>query len=465
MPSILLVDDEQSQRIILRRVLEREGHKIETADNGKTALELLRSNKFDLVISDMRMPQMTGRDLLKVFKDEWTNIPVLIVTAFAELNDAIDLVAREGAFYYLEKPINLDTLKSEVERALSVKKPSINNIDDQKIHFDRIVGNSPLMQELFKKITLMVNRGANQVLVTGETGTGKDLIAKAIHEHGKRKEKTFLPINCSAVPEDLIESELFGHEKGSFTGADHTKKGLFEIANGGTIFLDEIGDISLQMQSKLLRVLQEREIKRVGGINPIQVDVCIITATNKNLKAEIGGGSFREDLYFRLNVIALHLPPLRDRMEDLEPLIKFFFSRFQDEYRSVEKKKLSAEAVSALHRYDWPGNIRQLANCLLRAFILSETPTIQLTDLPAEIHDRSSHPSNISSDITEGGISLEDIIKEYIKSALAQTQGNQTKAAKLLGMSRRKLQSRMKNYNLDSRDFKEEQAKNLVNTG
>ncbi len=455
MPSILLVEDEQSQRTILRRVLEREGHEIETADNGKAALELLKNKQFNLVISDMRMPQMTGRDLLKIIKKQWADLPVLIVTAFAELDDAIDLVAREGAFYYLEKPINLDSLKNEVERALNTQKPAINNDTVQKVHFDQIVGDSPLMQELFKKVTLVINRGANQVLITGETGTGKDLIAKAIHEHGSRQKKMFLPINCSAVPEHLTESEFFGHEKGAFTGADQTKRGLFEIANGGTIFLDEIGDISLQMQSKLLRVLQEREIKRVGGIHPIQVNVCIIAATNKNLKTEMEQGNFRQDLYFRLNVITLHLPPLRDRMEDLKSLIGFFFSRFQDEYISVEKKTLSPEAMSALQRYDWPGNIRQLANCLLRAFILSESSTIQLTDLPAEIHDSSLPPSNINSEIPKGGVSLEDIIREYIKSALTQTQGNQTKAAELLGMSRRKLQSRMKNYNLDSRDFKE----------
>ncbi|HIC00125.1 TPA: sigma-54-dependent Fis family transcriptional regulator [Candidatus Poribacteria bacterium] len=455
MPSILLVEDEQSQRTILRRVLEREGHEIETADNGKAALELLKNKQFNLVISDMRMPQMTGRDLLKMIKKQWADLPVLIVTAFAELDDAIDLVAREGAFYYLEKPINLDSLKNEVERALNTQKPAINNDTVQKVHFDQIVGDSPLMQELFKKVTLVINRGVNQVLITGETGTGKDLIAKAIHEHGSRQKKMFLPINCSAVPEHLTESEFFGHEKGAFTGADQTKRGLFEIANGGTIFLDEIGDISLQMQSKLLRVLQEREIKRVGGIHPIQVNVCIIAATNKNLKTEMEQGNFRQDLYFRLNVITLHLPPLRDRMEDLKSLIGFFFSRFQDEYISVEKKTLSPEAMSALQRYDWPGNIRQLANCLLRAFILSESSTIQLTDLPAEIHDSSLPPSNINSEIPKGGVSLEDIIREYIKSALTQTQGNQTKAAELLGMSRRKLQSRMKNYNLDSRDFKE----------
>ena len=455
MPSILLVEDEQSQRTILRRVLEREGHEIETADNGKAALELLKNKQFNLVISDMRMPQMTGRDLLKIIKKQWADLPVLIVTAFAELDDAIDLVAREGAFYYLEKPINLDSLKNEVERALNTQKPAINNDTVQKVHFDQIVGDSPLMQELFKKVTLVINRGVNQVLITGETGTGKDLIAKAIHEHGSRQKKMFLPINCSAVPEHLTESEFFGHEKGAFTGADKTKRGLFEIANGGTIFLDEIGDISLQMQSKLLRVLQEREIKRVGGIHPIQVNVCIIAATNKNLKTEMEQGNFRQDLYFRLNVITLHLPPLRDRMEDLKSLIGFFFSRFQDEYISVEKKTLSPEAMSALQRYDWPGNIRQLANCLLRAFILSESSTIQLTDLSAEIHDSSLPPSNINSEIPKGGVSLEDIIREYIKSALTQTQGNQTKAAELLGMSRRKLQSRMKNYNLDSRDFKE----------
>jgi len=455
MPSILLVEDEQSQRTILRRVLEREGHEIETADNGKAALELLKNKQFNLVISDMRMPQMTGRDLLKIIKKQWADLPVLIVTAFAELDDAIDLVAREGAFYYLEKPINLDSLKNEVERALNTQKPAINNDTVQKVHFDQIVGDSPLMQELFKKVTLVINRGVNQVLITGETGTGKDLIAKAIHEHGSRQKKMFLPINCSAVPEHLTESEFFGHEKGAFTGADQTKRGLFEIANGGTIFLDEIGDISLQMQSKLLRVLQEREIKRVGGIHPIQVNVCIIAATNKNLKTEMEQGNFRQDLYFRLNVITLHLPPLRDRMEDLKSLIGFFFSRFQDEYISVEKKTLSPEAMSALQRYDWPGNIRQLANCLLRAFILSESSTIQLTDLSAEIHDSSLPPSNINSEIPKGGVSLEDIIREYIKSALTQTQGNQTKAAELLGMSRRKLQSRMKNYNLDSRDFKE----------
>ena len=459
MPSILIAEDDPSQRLILQRILKREGYDIETAENGRVALEKIEEKMFDLVISDMRMAEMTGRDLLREIKQRDPDLPVLIVTAFAELQDAVDLVAREGAFYYLEKPINNDVLKKQITRAL-VERGALTNgesIREQKLpemHFERIIGQSEPMRQLFKTMSRIIHRGVNQVLITGETGTGKDLIARSIHEKGKRKSQPFIPVNCSVIPNELIESELFGHEKGAFTSADRQKKGLFEVANGGTIFLDEIGDVSVGMQSKLLRVLQEREIMRVGGIEPIKVDVCVIAVTNTDLKAAIEKGSFREDLYFRLNVIQFHVPLLRERKDDIPLLVDFFLQKLSKEYPDVEPKRLIPRAMSALRRYEWPGNVRQLENALLKTFVLFEGNVIDVKDLPPEISDSSLPPTDFHVDIPEDGVALEEIMKEYIRVALTKTNGNQTKAAELLGISRRRLQNRMQNYGFSSQDFK-----------
>ncbi len=460
MSSILIVDDEHAQRTILRSVLRREGYDIETVSNRSDALEKMGKKMFDAVVSDMRMKsQMEGRELLREIRQRDPDLPVLIMTAYAEIGDAVDLMAREGAFYYLEKPIDNDVLKRELKRAIELRgaPPARAEDDDQTvpdIEFEAIVGQSLQMQQLFRIMCRIIHRGVNQVLITGETGTGKEVVAKAIHEHGRRQDKPFVPINCNAIPELLIESELFGHEKGSFTGADHQKIGQFELADGGTVFLDEIGDVPLNMQSKLLRVLQEREVSRVGGTKPISVDVCVIAATNKDLKTACDAGEFREDLYFRLNVIPLHVPLLKDRNDDVPILVNHFLNKFSKEYLDAEEKSVTPRAMSALRRYDWPGNVRQLENYLHRIFILSENEAIDLEDLPPDISDDAPPPTDFQVEIPEQGVSLEDIMKEYIQVALAKTNGNQTKAAELLGISRRRLQNRIQNYGIDSQKFK-----------
>ena len=459
MPSILIVDDDQGQRTVLQTILKREGYTIETAENGLVALEKIEDNLFDVVVSDMRMAQMSGRELLHEIKRRDPDLPVLIVTAYAEVNDAVDLVAREGAFYYLQKPVQIDALKKEIRRAIEMRhgltdSESSDEAPIPEIHFEGIIGQSDCMRQLFRTMSRITHRGVNQVLITGRTGTGKGLVAKAIHEYGKRKDKPFLQVNCGAVPDTLIESELFGHERGAFTDAHRQKIGVFEAAEGGTVFLDEISDLAVHTQSKLLHILHERELMRVGGVQPIKVDVCILAATNIDLQAAVNEGNFREDLFFRLNVIPLHMPLLRERSEDIGLLVDFFLRKFGQEYPDAEPRRVTPRAMSTLRRYDWPGNVRQLENYLHRIFVLSENEAIDLEDLPPEISDSSLPPGDFPVEIPADGVALEEIVKEYIRVALTQTGGNQTKAAELLGISRRRLQNRMQNYGFNSRDFK-----------
>ena len=460
MPSILIVDDDQGQRTVLQTILKREGYTIETAENGVVALEKIEDNLFDVVVSDMRMAQMSGRELLHEIKRRDPDLPVLIVTAYAEVNDAVDLVAREGAFYYLQKPIQIDALKKEIRRAIEMRHgltdgESSDEAPIPEIHFEGIIGQSDCMRQLFRTMSRIIHRGVNQVLITGRTGTGKGLVAKAIHEYGKRKDKPFLQINCGAVPDTLIESELFGHERGAFTDAHRQKIGVFEAAEGGTVFLDEISDLAVHTQSKLLHILHERELMRVGGVQSIKVDVCVLAAANVDLQAAVSEGNFREDLFFRLNVIPLHMPLLRERSEDIGLLVDFFLQKFGQEYPDAEPRRVTPRAMSTLRRYDWPGNVRQLENYLHRIFVLSENEAIDLEDLPPEILDSSLPPGDFPVEIPVDGVALEEIVKEYIRVALTQTGGNQTKAAELLGISRRRLQNRMQNYGFNSRDFKD----------
>ena len=459
MPSILIVDDDQGQRTVLQTILKREGYTIETAENGLVALEKIEDNLFDVVVSDMRMAQMSGRELLHEIKRRDPDLPVLIVTAYAEVNDAVDLVAREGAFYYLQKPVQIDALKKEIRRAIEMRHgltdgESSDEAPIPEIHFEGIIGQSDCMRQLFRTMSRIIHRGVNQVLITGRTGTGKGLVAKAIHEYGKRKDKPFLQINCGAVHQPLIESELFGHERGAFTDAHRQKSGVFEAANGGTVFLDEISDLSVPTQSKLLHVLHERELMRVGGVQPIKIDVCVLAAANIDLQAAVDEEKFRADLFFRLNVIPLHMPLLRERSEDIGLLVDFFLRKFGQEYPDVEPRRVTPRAMSTLRRYDWPGNVRQLENYLHRIFVLSENEAIDLEDLPPEISDSSLPPGDFPVEIPADGVALEEIVKEYIRVALTQTGGNQTKAAELLGISRRRLQNRMQNYGFNSRNFK-----------
>ena len=460
MASILIVDDDQAQLTILQRILKREGYTVETVGDSEAALENLEKQMFDLVISDMWMSsRFEGRDLLREIKRTDPDLPVLIMTAYAELNDAVNLVAHEGAFYYLEKPIQVDVLKREVKHALQVRgalkeAEEENDGSVPEIQVDEIVGESAQMQELLKKMARILHRGVTQVLITGETGSGKSLIARALHKHGPRKDKPFIAVNCGAIPDTLIESELFGHEKGAFTDAAQQKKGLFEVANAGILFLDEIGDLPIQTQSKLLHVLEEREIRRIGGTQSIKVDVCVIAATNKDLIQAVRDSGFREDLYFRLNVIPLHVPPLREHPEDIPMLVNFLIQKFSTEYAEASPKQVTPQAMSALRRYEWPGNIRQLENYLRRIFVLSENEVIDKDELPPEILDTSLPITDVEFDIPEEGVSLEEIIKDYVCSALTRSNGNQIQAAKLLGISRRKLQHRMQKYELQSQDFK-----------
>ncbi len=460
MASILIVDDDQAQLTILQRILKREGYTVETVGDSKSALEVLEDRMFDLVISDMWMSaRFEGRDLLREIKRTDPDLPVLIMTAYAELNDAVNLVAHEGAFYYLEKPIQIDVLKREVKHALQMRgalsEPEEESDESvPEIQIDEIVGESVQMQDLFKKMARILHRGVTQVLITGETGSGKSLIARALHKHGLRQDKPFVAVNCGAIPDTLIESELFGHEKGAFTDASHQKKGLFEVANEGILFLDEIGDLPIQTQSKLLHVLEEREIRRIGGTQSIKVDVCVIAATNKDLIQAVRDSIFREDLYFRLNVIPLHVPPLREHPEDIPMLVNFLIQKFSGEYVEATPKQVTPQAMSALRRYEWPGNIRQLENYLRRIFVLSENDVIDKDELPPEILDTSLPTTEVEFDIPEEGVSLDEIIKEYVCSALTKSNGTQIQAAKLLGISRRKLQHRMQKYGLQSQDFK-----------
>ena len=460
MASILIVDDDQAQLTILQRILKREGYTVETVEDSKAALEVLAERMFDLVISDMWMSaRFEGRDLLREIKRTDPDLPVLIMTAYAELDDAVNLVAHEGAFYYLEKPIQIDVLKREVKHALQMRGALSETEEESdesvpEIQIDEIVGESEQMKELLKKMARILHRGVTQVLITGETGSGKSLIARALHKHGPRKDKPFISINCGAIPDTLIESELFGHEKGAFTDASHQKKGLFEVANEGVLFLDEIGDLPIQTQSKLLHVLEEREIRRIGGTQSIKVDVCVIAATNKDLIQAVRDSAFREDLYFRLNVIPLHVPPLREHPEDIPMLVNFLIQKFSSEYAEAAPKQVTPQAMSALRRYEWPGNIRQLENYLRRIFVLSENEVIDKDELPPEILDTSLPTTDIEFDIPEEGVSLDEIIKEYVCSALTKSNGTQIQAAKLLGISRRKLQHRMQKYGLQSQDFK-----------
>jgi len=432
--SILVVDDEKSQREILEMILSGEGYDVTTASSGEAALKFVADRRFDLVLTDFKMTGMTGLDLLKELVDFDKSIIVLLLTAHGTVDSAVDAL-RLGAFDYLQKPYDRDKLLETISRALN----KLSNLDAE------IVSDSPEMDKV-KKLILKVAKSNATVLIRGESGTGKELIARAIHTNSLRSSETFQAVNCAAINENLLESELFGHEKGSFTGAIGEKKGLFEIADGGTLFLDEIGELDISLQAKILRALQEKQIRRVGGTRELNVDARVVAATNRDLLKMSQDGRFREDLYYRLNVLSIELPPLHTRRSDIPVLIDYFLAKHT---RNTDRKvSLNNESKRLLLDYRYPGNVRQLESALERAVLLCENNTITVEDLPPEMVQTST-PSSSSANLFQlppNGVNFEDVERSLISQAMERTDNNITKSAKLLGLTFRTLQYRLEKF-------------------
>jgi len=452
-PHILVVDDELSMREVLELMLEKEGYQVTCAENGRTAIGLLEKDPYDLMLCDIKLGDISGLDVLQASKKHNTETVVILISAYASTETAVEAM-NAGAYDYVPKPFDKDELMQTVAKALDLKtieheKQQLNDQLKEHLHFGLIIGNSPSMNHIYKLISQVAKTTTN-VLITGESGTGKELIAQSIHQESDRSNQAFVVINCGGIPETLMESELFGHKKGSFTGATQDKKGLFEIAHKGTIFLDEIGELSLPIQVKLLRAVQERVFKPVGGNEDISVDIRILSATNKNLEKEVIAGNFREDLFYRLNVIEIKVPPLRERKTDLKLLAQHFLEKYSKEM-GKEISKFSSYAIDLLNKYDFPGNIRELENLLERSVALSTTNIILPDSLALSLHkrrwiegfkDRRFDLDEVSRGVSLDGI-LEDIERGYLRKALDCSNGSKNKAAELLGVSFRSLRYRL----------------------
>jgi two-component system, NtrC family, response regulator PilR len=455
LPRILVVDDERSMRELLSIVLRREGYEVLLAENGRTALGLLEREPVDLLISDIKMPDMSGVEVLRAAKRIDPDILGIMITAFASTETAVEAM-RLGACDYLSKPFDIDLLKMKVREKIENRQLRQENVLLKRTlglshQFANIIGRSNSMLDVFKMIQT-VARTNSTILITGESGTGKGLVAQAIHFQSLRREKPMVSLNCGAMPENLLESELFGHMRGSFTGADANKKGLLEVAEKGTVFLDEIGEMTAVMQVKLLRVLQERRFRRVGGLEELTADIRVIAATNQDLSKAVAEGRFREDLFYRINVIPIGLPPLRDRREDIPLLAEHFLAKYSDQMEK-EITGVSREAMDLLLNYDWPGNIRELENALERAVALEMTPAVLPDSLPATIRGDAPRTAPAPTEaLPESGFDLEEHVQEiergYIAEALRKAGGVQVKAADLLGMSFRSFRYYVKKYNL-----------------
>jgi DNA-binding NtrC family response regulator len=453
--NILVVDDEPKQAEIFQIALKKDGYLVQTANSGEAAIRYLKQEPVDIVITDLRMPNVDGLELFRWIKRNNPGTAVLFVTAYATVETAVDAL-KSGARDYLLKPVKLDELRLRVKNIvaeLQLKQENILLKDavHKKFQFENIIGTSKPMQEVFGKIK-KVAPSATTVMLRGESGTGKELVAQAIHTLSPRKDGPFVKATCAALPEGLLESELFGHVKGAFTGAIRDREGRFETANNGTIFLDEIGDIPLTTQVKLLRVLQERQFERVGDNQSMTVDVRVIAATNKNLEEALLKKEFREDLYYRLNVVSIYLPPLRERKEDIPILITHFLNQFTKSLLETDikkKPKLDPAALDLIMQYHWPGNIRELENAIEHALVMGNGEIILPEDLPIPIQSSQEQLAAKADTVLEEGITLEDMERRLLRSALNKTQNNQSKAAKLLGITRRTLGYRMKKYNID----------------
>jgi two-component system response regulator AtoC len=458
---VLIVDDEPNLRKILSAQLTRDGYDVLTAEDGEQGLALLKEHHIDLVITDLKMPKVDGMTLLKTALEEDPELPIVLVTAHGTIDTAVEAL-KSGAFDFVTKPFDKDEVRQIVAKALKTRE--LRGADATPTPSSRgarfgIIGSSPGIAELYSILERVADTPTT-ALITGESGTGKELVARALHEHSSRKDKPFIKVNCAAIPKELIESELFGYERGAFTGAVASKPGRFELANGGTLFLDEIGEIPIEMQVKLLRALQESEFERVGGIKTIRVDVRLVAATNRDLKKLIAAGNFREDLFYRLNVVPIRLPALRERTSDIPLLVEHFLVKFNERLRK-KVEGVDREAMDLLVSYPWPGNIRELENVIERSVLFCDTNTLTANDLSPEVRGIAAL-SNVpvtDADLhaalaSEGGlkehvkVAMSRLERELVSRALSQTNANVTHAARLLKISRKGLQLKMKELGL-----------------
>jgi len=444
---VLIVEDEQLIRWSLRQKFENRGYKVTEVEDGAQAFEVLERDTFDLIMLDYKLPDVTGLEILRRVREFDGDVVVIMMTAYSSVETAVDAI-KLGAFDYVSKPFDMEAVLRTVEKALETTKlrrevRELRRHIEHEYDTDRIIGQSEPMKQLFTTINQVAASGASTVFLRGGSGTGKDLVARVIHYNSDRAPRPFMNITCTALSEALLESELFGHEKGAFTDAKNTKKGLFELADGGTIFLDEVGDMPLGLQAKLLRFLEDRRFRRVGGTTELSVDVRVIAATNRDIEAAIEEGKFRADLMFRLNVIPIYLPPLKERGDDLKLLTRHFVARFSDEFRKPIAD-ITKDAYEKIAAYDWPGNVRELRNVLERAVLLAQSDKLTPDDInlgPAEKRINIADPEAVT--LPPGGIDLRELENKLIREALARTNNNQTKAAKLLKLSRDALRYRL----------------------
>jgi len=449
-PKILVVDDERSHRQMIEAVLSAEGYEIAQADNGQAAIDAVTEKFYDLVIMDIRMPELGGIEALKKIKTISPGIPIIIMTAYASVGSAVDAL-KSGASDYLTKPLDIEELKLLVAKTLRIHQLEEENIYLKERLNDRfdssnIIGRSTAMKQLFETMALVAPSEAT-VMIVGESGTGKELIANAIHQNSARVVRPFIKVNCAALPETLLESELFGHEKGAFTGATARKLGRFQLAHKSSILLDEIGEMSPTTQAKILRVLQEREFEPLGSTQTFKVDTRVIAATNKNLEEEIKEGRFREDLFYRINVVTIEVPPLRDRHEDIPLLADFFLKRYTKKNKRVIKG-FTPRAMDLLMRCDWSGNVRELENVVERAVIMARGEMISPMEFPENLKELDVELKEPGLNLSAGR-SLKEVEKEMILRTLDETGGNRTHAAAILGISRRTLQLKLKEYGIN----------------
>ncbi|MCK5145997.1 sigma-54-dependent Fis family transcriptional regulator [bacterium] len=450
---IFILDDEEMIRDLLSETFIKDGYEVDTAMNGREALLKLERTDFDLLITDLRLPDISGMEVLEEVREKYIDMGIIMITAFGSIKNAVRAM-KIGAFDYITKPFNLDEIELVVKKYfdfqnLVVENKRLRKELDRKFSFKNIVGNSSSMQQIFDSIS-MVSQSRATVLIQGASGSGKELVARAIHYNSNRKNNPFITTNCAALPEGLVESELFGHEKGAFTGAIKTTKGRFEQADTGTLLLDEISEISIGMQAKLLRVLQEREIERVGAGRLTPVDVRIIATTNRDLELEVREGRFREDLFYRLNVVPLYMPPITKRREDIPLLINHFVKKFNDEnIKNVEG--VSEDAMIALSDRDWPGNVREIENCVERAVVMCKPETKFLEN--HHFHPQARLRVNNSSSIPEGDITLREVEKQLILRTLDENGANRTKTADILGISVRTLRNKLNEYRQEGIDI------------
>jgi len=460
---ILVVDDEASMREMLRIVLRRDGYEVLIAENGRTAIEQLRTTQIDLLLSDIKMADVSGVDVLRAAKELNRDIVAFMMTAYASTATAVEAM-RLGAVDYFTKPFSMDELRLKIRQQVESHRLKQENVLLKRAlktrhEFSSIIGQSEAMLDVFRMVETIA-KTSSTVLITGESGTGKDLVARAIHYNSLRREHPFVALNCGGVPETLLESELFGHVRGAFTGADSNKKGLMEVAEHGTIFLDEIGEMDVTMQVKLLRVLQDRRFRRLGGTEEIQVDVRVVAATNQDLPKLVADGRFREDLFYRINVIPMHLPTLRDRREDIPLLAEHFLSKYATQMQK-SIVGISQDATALLQGYGWPGNVRELENVIERAVALEQSPTILSDSLPAVVVGWRGETEAAGASLAAQGTSMpdlgegfdleargEDFYRHYIALALERTGGVQVKAAEMLGMSFRSFRYYAKKFNI-----------------